>query len=354
VNTFRKIALAALVVAPLAAHAADEAPALKLSGMVDSYYTIYPTETQDYVSPTLGYTSASGFNLNFAKVTAAYDTDKAGFRLDLGFGPEGQLISTGIDPNTGDGNGSRIFVQQAYASMKFSAFTVEFGRFVTPAGFEVYEAKDNWLYTKGLIFNFAVPTAHEGLRVAVPLGEGLTATAYLVNGSDLWSNDVGLTGSPYKTGALNLVYSKDSTTAAVTGFYGYIPGTDGEAAYLVDAVITQGFGMLSLNVSGDYGSTFNAALGDSSTYYAVGASAKADLGMLSVVGRAEYFSDEDDVRGTGTDSLTSLTAGVIYPVGTHSQLRLEGRYDMAGDDIYGSTEPKDNVTSVTVGAVAWF
>jgi len=354
-SSTKSLLLAALLLAPLAANAEDaKAPKVTFSGMVDTGYTLNLSHAQDYSSPSNFYNSATGFNLQFAKLTTVAELSPVTFRLDLGFGPEGQLITATA------ANGSRIFVEQAFASMKLGAFTVDAGRFVTPAGFEVYEAKDNWLYTKGLIFNFALPIAHEGVRVGFGLTPELTLTGYLVNGGDNFSNDLGGSGSPYKTVALNGVYLKDATTLAATLFYSSIPtgltgGATGKSAFLADVVFTQGLGSVSFNLSGDYGSAYNVALDKDSTYYALGVSGKLALSEpLAVVGRFEYLSDEDGVHtlASPAKSLISLTAGASYAVGSNASLRAELRYDKADENVYRSA--KDSIVTAHLGAIAWF
>lgn len=334
----KTLVLAALLVVPLAASAKEaKAPEVTVSGMVDVYYMLHLDQSQSMTHPTKGYTGEPGFNLGFAKLSTIAALDPVTFRLDLGFGPQGAAI----------GNN---YVQQAFASMKFGALTVDAGRFVTPAGFEVYESKDNWLHSTGLIFNFAVPTAHEGVRVAVPIGETLTLTGYVANGSDLLSNDVGATRSPYKTGILSLAYAKGATTAALTGFYAMIPGTDGESAFLIDAILTQGLGDLSVNLSGDYGQAYDT----DSAWYAVGASAKYALGgPWAVAARAEYLSDEDAIR-TGlapAQSFYELTGGVSYAVGSNAAIRAEVRYDRADEPVYRG---EDGMAVVHLAAITWF
>jgi hypothetical protein len=350
-SSTKNLLLAALILAPLAASAEDaKAPKVTFSGMIDGYYTLNLSHAQDYWSPTQTYSAPTGFNFNFAKLTTVAELDPVTFRLDVGYGKEGAAI----------GN---VLVQQAYASMKFKSFTLEAGRFVTPAGFEVFEAKDNWVYTKGLIFNFAVPTAHEGVRVAVPLSPELTLTGYLVNGSNLFDNDLGSPGdggggapslSPYFTGILNAVYVKDATTLAVTGFVTKDPATL-QTGYLLDAVFTQTMGQLSLNLSGDYGSFAQEAPFASYSWFAVGASAKYQVSdPLKVVGRIEYFDDPDGVRtGFGADiNVLSVTGGIGYAIGSNAELRGELRLDRASEDAYRSA--KDTMITAHAAAIAWF
>jgi len=169
----KNLLLAALLLAPLAATAEDaKAPTVKFGGTVDAYYLLNLDTPQSEVNPVRAgdpvYDGQPGFNLGYAKLAIDVDADPVGLKLDLAFGPEGAQITN----NT---------VQQAYAFMKFGKATLALGRFVTPAGFEVFEQKDNWLASKGLIFSWAVPTAHEGVRLSYPLTPELTVTGYVAN-----------------------------------------------------------------------------------------------------------------------------------------------------------------------------
>ena len=48
---------------------------------------------------------------------------------------------------------------------------VDAGKFVTHMGFEVIESKDNWNYSRGLLFQFAIPYFHTGVRVTGPIND---------------------------------------------------------------------------------------------------------------------------------------------------------------------------------------
>jgi len=353
---------AALLAAPALA-AEVTAPKLTLNGTVDAYFGLNLTNGQDYTSPTGGLTAPTGFNFNYAKLAAAAESGPVTLKLDLAFGPEGQSV-TGLPPGTAPGNVSRLFVQQALISMKFDRFVVDAGRFVTPAGFEVYEAKDNWLYSRGLLFTFAVPTAHEGVRVSTPLSPELTVAASLANGSNLYANDVGFSQSPYKTLILGMSYAKETNTAAVNLFISKDPtpgATYGDDVFLIDAVYTRTMGATAFNVSADYGSQAGSG------WFGLGGSIKHALAEdgLKIVGRIEYFNDEDGIHtGLATfdpvtgavvsPTLFSLTGGVNYPVGSNAELRAELRMDRASEQVYGVTDPSETMATFTASAIAWF
>lgn len=357
----RRFALAAaLLFSPVLASAATiEAPKVTVNGTVDSYFTLNLTNAQDYTSPSGGITAPTGFNFNYAKLSTVAESGPATLKLDLAYGPTGQLVS-GLAPGQPVTNPTRLFVQQALVSMKFGRFSVDAGRFVTPGGFEVFEAKDNWLYSHGLLFNFAKPTAHEGVRASTALTPEFTVSAALANGSDLYANDVGFSGSPYKTVILGGLYAKEGTSAKIHLFISKDPVTT-EDALLLDGVFTRTMGATSFNLSADFGQ-----LG-SSSWMGLGGSVKHVLAEdgLRIVGRIEYLNDEDAIHtgptfidptdGKGA-SLFSLTGGVNYPVGANAELRAELRLDRASAKVYGSdpTDLSETIATFTAGAIAWF
>ena len=64
---------------------------------------------------------------------------------------------------------------------------INVGKFVTPAGAEVIETKDNWNYSRGLLFAWAIPYFHFGCSGNMPSISKFALTGYLVNG---WNNSV--------------------------------------------------------------------------------------------------------------------------------------------------------------------
>ncbi|MGC4000891.1 MAG: outer membrane beta-barrel protein [Anaeromyxobacter sp.] len=344
-NFTRKCFTAAAVLAlPLAAAAEEvkvKAPTVTFNGMVDGYYTLNLDQPQSYDSPTAGagfWSSAPGFNLGYAKLAATVDAGDVGAKIELGYGKQGAYV--------GD-----VLVQQGYVTFKTHGFTIDAGRFYTPAGFEVFDAKDNFLYSRGLLFNFTVPTAHEGVRTAYSLSENLTVTGSIANGSDLWANDVGHSETPYKTVIGSVAYTKDATAAYLNLFYSKIPETDGENAFQADVVLSQGFGNLTLAAQGDY-----VKLADADAILGLGVWAKfTATEWMNVFGRAEYVSDNDMVRSTTADTLYGLTVGAGFPIGENAEVKGELRYDHASEDIYdGKSEPKDGMSTATVSVMAWF
>src|SRR5207253_6287909 len=111
---------------------------------------------------------------------------RGGFRLDLDFGPT-QAIVNATEP------GDKTVLQhigQAYVSYMAptgSGLQIDFGKFVTPLGFEVIKTKDDWNYSRGLLFTLAIPFYHSGLRATYNVNDKLSLAGFVVNG---WNNGI--------------------------------------------------------------------------------------------------------------------------------------------------------------------
>ena len=76
-------------------------------------------------------------------------------------------------------------MQQAYVSLLTGKVQWDAGKFVTPMGAEVIESQDNWNYARSILFGYAIPFYHVGLRATYPVNHKVALGAQLVNG---WNN----------------------------------------------------------------------------------------------------------------------------------------------------------------------
>ncbi len=351
--------------APAAAPAPDAKPAdppkpppwysvVNVNGYVDAYYQLRLDESQTVPVNARAFDAPTGFTLGNAVLSAAMAPAPAGFRLDLIFGNTNSVIDSVSAAASGSSTPTIAnHVLQAYAAMKLGSAEVNFGRFTTSAGAEVVLAKDNWLYSRSLLFNL-VPITHTGIRVTMPVTDTITVQGAIVNGWDA------VTSSGYngKTGSLQIAYAgPNATTVALTGYFGPnqilwsgAANRNDDWRTLIDFVAGTTLGSIGLNLNLDYG---NEA---SHSWYG-----GALMGRYSFAGdvaritlRGEYVKDDGGVRfATGVDTkVWEITGGVSVPVGGNSELRLEGRYDKADQNVFGPN--KDNQATLTLAALAWF
>src|SRR5207248_2505839 len=118
--------------------------------------------------------------LSFAKTPTA--DSQGGFRIDLDYGATQDIVT----PNR---SSSFRNIGQAYVSYYAKVgkgLQIDFGKFVTPLGFEVIKAKDDWNYSRGLLFTLAIPFYHTGLRATYNVSDKLALAGFVVNG---WNNE---------------------------------------------------------------------------------------------------------------------------------------------------------------------
>src|ERR1700722_13575189 len=141
----------------------------EVSGFVDLYYAYNfntPTRPCAVIGGVAVYNclrnfdvTQNAFSLNLAGLTLEKKVTpdrRAGFRLDLAFGPAAAMIHA-TEPG-----GSDVFqnIEQAYVSYLApigSGLQFDVGKFVSPADFESIETRDDWNYSRGLLFTLATP-----------------------------------------------------------------------------------------------------------------------------------------------------------------------------------------------------
>lgn len=155
-----------------------------------------------------------------------------------------------VKPGTGffsAGSGGKLDLEQAYVSkpcpLTGGLFT--FGKFVTLHGAEVIEAKDNFNISRGLLFNYAIPFTHTGLKYDMGFMENqLTTTLAIVNGWDNMTDNnkgktvhgmVGYALSPRVSLNVGGTYGPEQTSPTVPGPLGVSTEKNGRS--LVDTVL---------------------------------------------------------------------------------------------------------------------
>src|SRR5258708_30930324 len=174
-----------------------------LSGFVDVYYGYNSNQPAGRTTALRNFDINSGqFGLNMIELIAdkATSTDsRVGYHVALGFGQAMNLVNSTefASPNVpttpvgGPPASETNFAQYLkegyieYLAPAGKGLTVDFGKFVTNAGAEVIETKDNWNYSRGLLFSWAIPYFHYGVRAKYAFNGKVTLTGFLLNG---WYN----------------------------------------------------------------------------------------------------------------------------------------------------------------------
>ena len=290
-------------------------------------------------------------HLGLIDLWAQYARDPVGGRLDIDFGPTARLVNA-FEPSRSD---LWEHIQQAYISVnldgKKGKTYIDAGKWVTTAGAEVIEPKDNWLYSRGLLFTWAIPFYHLGVRGYHYFND----TDYVMAAIDRGWNAV---GDPNHDPGFMLAGAKALNKQwTVTGNYiggeetltSGSPGTSWRN--LVDVI-------LAYNPNAKWSHSFNIDYGQqsSSLWYGISAMSKYTLDKKSyVAGRAEWLRDDKGALfGTSADAY-SLSADYVRFINKYLQLRAEIREDFNGGtplfvgDAPGKT--KKNQGSILISAI---
>ncbi len=330
---------------------APAGPKVLLGGRVDVYYGYNLNGTDPLLrSYDVQHDafSLSAAEVNFARVPTA--ESRIGFRTDLWFGKAADITAL-FEPEK---EGSRIEgkevhknIQQAYVSVLTGKVQWDAGKFVTPIGAEVIESQDNWNYTRSILFGYAIPFYHLGVRATVPVTEKLSLAGYLVNG---WNNAAELDGS--KTFALGATLRP---TGSLTWVANYMVGKEAEeldTRHLLDTTLTlAATPKLSLMGNLDYGQE-----GDVS-WWGVAAYAKLQATpSWAVAARYEYLDDTDGGFMTFGTKAQSVTLTSDHTIAGAFKARLEYRTDFADEDVFedDAGQAKGSQTTFTVGVVYSF
>jgi len=250
---------------------------------------------------------ASGFNelrafdvrsdtghLNMAMLTIDHAPAPLGFHLDVGFGEMFDIVHAG----TRDPNAWKYF-KQLYVSLKPKAFhgvEIDVGEFVTSAGAEVIETNQNYNYSRSLLFTWAIPYTHTGVRAQYALGSHFTGSVQVVNG---WNNVEPINRG--KTLGFSAAYAWKKVTWNHTYYLGpeHVDTTKGWRGLYDTNVAVNQTDNLTWYLNFDYVHDKNIGAGASTTAGVAGAARYAIGKKYAAAARLEYFSDVNGFA-TGT------------------------------------------------------
>ena len=344
--------------APAATAAPEEAappkPApLELTSFVDTYYSYQFNKPQGNVPLRNFDTKHNTFSLGLVEVAAEQKVTTAnrlGFRVDLQAGPTAELV------NAFEPGGLEFLknIEQAYGSYLFgSKLQVDVGKFVTPAGAEVIETKDNWNYSRSLLFALAIPYYHAGLRATVPLNDKVTFSGMLVNGwNDVEDNNSGKT---WGVGAIL------KPSAKITLAQNFIGGPEQahdahDKRFLTDTTLTLvPTEKLSLMANYDYGK--DTVLGTDVKWQGIALYARVQATpSWALTPRFEWFDDADGFATGAVQKVKEFTITSEQKLGGKLLTRIEYRRDFSDQPFFTSKtgSPKKSQDNITIGLIYAF
>jgi hypothetical protein len=350
-------ALALLIATSVAAEGAS-AQVVDMSAFVDFYYG-YNFNKSDPALRTFD-VAHNAFSLAVAEVDLERTPtagSRIGGRVDLAFGSNADIVSS-FEPGSGDETFRNL--QQAYISvMANDQLTVDFGKFVTPHGAEVIESQDNMNYSRSVLFGYAIPFYHAGVRATYAASEQVSIAGYVVNG---WNNVIENNSDKSFMGSVALTPNEQ-----VSWYGSFIAGKeadndgDGEEdlRWLFDTTLSfAATEMLTLAANFDYGSDADyIAPDEAATWWGIAAYARLQAQEdWAVAGRFEYIDDSEGGWMTIGQKAQTFTATSDHTIFEDLIARFEFRFDTTEDDYFldlGDTPPvlSQNQFMLTAGFV---
>jgi hypothetical protein len=301
----------------------------EVSGFVDVYFGY------NFNTPSTGQAQVrnfdiqhDSFSLNLAELSLEKKPtadSRAGFRVDLDYGPTATVVSA-AEPG-----GTQTFqnILQAYASYLApvgQGLQFDVGKFVTPIGNEGIKTRDNWNYSRSLLFTLAEPYYHAGVRVSYSVNDHVSLSGLLVNG---WNNVV-----DNNTGKTVGVQATLKPSAALTIVQSYMGGPEqandnADWRHLADTVITYtATPTVSLAMNYDYGR--DTVAGSSVTWQGVAGYLRYQpKPWFAVTPRAEYYDDPNGLTTGVTQKIKETTLTMEFKHKDGVLLRAEYRRDMS-------------------------
>ena len=330
-----------------------------LSGFVDTYYGYNFNQPKSQTNTLRSFDGPSNqFALNLIELNLDKPPDpsnsRLGYHLGLGFGQAMNVVNA-TDPA---GLGFAQYLKEAYFSYLApigKGLQMDVGKFVTPHGAEVIETKDNFNYSRGLLFSYAIPYFHYGLRAKYSFSDKYSVTGFLVNGwNDIYDNNTG------KTYGVTFGWNPTKKFSIAQG-YMFGPETAGTNAHwrqVNDTVVTYSpTARLTTSVNFDYGRG-DRVTGIPTPVFWTGIAGYVKYAFderYALATRYEYYNDHDGFTTGTAQHLNEFTGTFQRTVAHHLITRLEFRRDFSNRPVFAKgTSPAMGQNTLTAGMVYSF
>ncbi len=331
------------------------------SGLADGYITDNTNHPSNIADQLQNFDINNGQpELSLAKFTIDKSDAVFGVHVDAGFGETMRLIHA-ADPAAVQHKALRYF-EQMYAIAKpknWHGTEIDFGTFVTSAGAEVIESGSNWNYSRSLLFAWAIPYYHFGLKTTTPINKVVTIGFQLVNPWNTTMGDHKFTNIGVTLGVVKGIYTWN--TNYYVGPNNPVIGTQpsGGNRNLIDTTLQVAPNdKVSFYINGDYGNNHNPVGGGSANWEGLAFAVRGQVSKkAALAAHAEYFKDG---QGFETGLAQNLMEGTLtgeYKLNSILTTRLEARHDYSNELFFNVGKTPNSArgeTTLTLAMIATF
>lgn len=320
-------------------------PDISVKGFIDGYYSYNFNTPPQTADNTYRYydTEQNQMNLNLAELSLLAKTQEVSFIVDFDFGPFADLNATTSPNGSSQIDESSKNIGQAVVSYRpsNSHWQIDAGKMYSHIGLETVKSKDNFNYSRSILFGYGMPFWHTGLRIGYDLvPDKLQTSLYIYNG---WNSNNDVNRS--KSFGAQMKWTPNSKSTFV---YNILSGPEkasnerdartvheANATYALDQLWTFAADII-------YGSEENAAVNSGSRFakwYGGLITSRYQLTSTTFISpRYEYYRDDDGYTlGAGPQTLNSFTMTYGHQLSQGLETRAELRHEISSRDVFDSS-----------------
>jgi hypothetical protein len=305
----------------------------RVSGTADTYYAYNTNKPASQLNVLRNFDEKDNqFAVSYLEIAAEQVPTaerRLGFRADLGFGPTADWVNS-FDPD----EGTLRYLQQAYVSVLApvgKGLQIDVGKFNTPIGAEPTETANNWNYSRSLLFSWAAPYYHVGVRATLPVTDTVSVSGFLVNG---WNN--ALDNNRAKTLATQITWKALPSLTLSQAWMGGPEGPNGDDGWrnLYDTIATWTVTpKLSLMTNIDIGR--DTIAGETVAWHGVAAYGRYLVNpSWALTPRFEVFEDREGFATGTAQTLREFTLTSEHMLVKGLSIRLEYRRDWSTEEFF--------------------
>lgn len=338
---------------------AQDTPAIKVSGYLETYYGFDFNKPGDNNRPGFIYSHNrhNEVNLNLGFIKGNYDNGKIRANLAV-------MAGTYANANLAAEPGVLKNLFEANAGIKLSKTAnlwLDAGVFSSHIGFESAVSKDCWVLTRN-ISSENTPYYESGAKITYGTDDGeLTVGILYLNG---WQRITRQNGNSKPAGGLQLTWKP---TEKITVNYSNYLGTEGVDSVRTQRIYHNVYGIFQLTAQ--FGLTLGLDYG--TQQQAKGTSAKNEIlspvaiaqykinSNWAIAGRVEHYQDKNGIFiATGTTNgfkTTGYSLNIDYAPVNNAVLRLEGKVYSSRDKVFvRNMNPVDDNAALTASIAVSF
>jgi Putative beta-barrel porin-2, OmpL-like. bbp2 len=302
----------------------------EIGGLVDTYWLYNSNKVPpSYQAFDVLYNS---FDVSMAELWVAKSPtadSRVGYKIRTTFGSAADIMASASGQFLKESPYKNI--EEAYGSYLAPAgkgLQIDVGKFVTNAGAEVIEAKDDFNYSRSLLFQLAIPLYHSGVRLTYSPSDKVTLMGGVING---W-NDVN-DNNTAKSVMASVTFKPSGSLSIIENYIGgpEQPNDNDDWRNLSDTVVSYTVSPnLSLMANYDYGHDTVSGVGVH--WQGVAGYLKYQANKyVAVIPRVEFYNDPQGFTTgfPGGQNLTDATVTLEVKPADNFIWRIEYRGDFS-------------------------